>query len=105
MKSHTHVNHSDLSKHIKTVGHLKMSEYMKYTVTPSAAISCGEDNKKLEIKEEEEETLEEDPLSIKMEAENADEIIKHEIEEDIQDTNSDDDKINIIDIVHHEIEI
>ena len=59
---------------------------------------------KLEIKEEEEETLDEDPLSSKIEAENVEETVKQEIEEDIQDTNSDDDRINTIDIVHHKIE-
>ena len=37
--------------------------------------------------------------------ENAKETIKYEIEEDIQDKNSDDDKIDTIDIVHHKIEI
>ncbi len=40
-----------------------------------------------------------------MEAENAVESIKHEIEENFQDTNSDDDRKNTIDIVHHRIEI
>ncbi len=40
-----------------------------------------------------------------MEAENTEETMKYEIEEDFQDTNSDDDRINTIDIVHHKIEI
>ena len=40
-------------------------------------VNCGEDNIKVEIKEEE--TLDEDPLSIKMEAENVEESIKQEI--------------------------
>ena len=58
-----------------------MSESVKNTVAPSASTSfvdCDEANIKLEIKEEEE-TLDEDPLSIKMEAENAKETIKQEI--------------------------
>ena len=83
-----------------------MLESNKNTVTPSPSTSfvdCGEANIKLEVKEEE--TLDEDPLSIKMEAENIAETIKHEIEEDIQDTKSDDDKMNTIDIVENKIEI
>ncbi len=63
---------SDLSKHFTAPGHLKMSESMKNTVTPSPStgfVDCDEANIKLEIKEEKE-TLDEDPLSIKMEAEN-----------------------------------
>ena len=90
----------------KTAGHLKMLESIKTTVTLSASTSfvdCGEANIKLEVKEEE--TLDEDPLSIKMEAENVAETIKHEIEEDIQDTKSDDDRMNTIDIVENKIEI
>ena len=39
-----------------------------------------------------------------MEAENVEETLKHEIEEDIQDKDSDDDRFNTIDIVHHKIE-
>ncbi len=48
------------------------------TVAPSTSTSfvdCGEANIKLEIKEEEE-TLDENPLSIKMEAENVEETVK-----------------------------
>ena len=45
-------------------------------------------------------SLDEDPLSIKMEAKNDEETMKHEIE-DIQGKNSDDDGINTINIVHH----
>ena len=90
-----------------------MLESNKNTVTPSPSTSfvdCGEANIKLEIKEEE--TLDEDPLSIKMEAENVKETIKQEIEEGIQDKdplsseqNSDEDRINNIDIVEHKIEV
>ena len=83
-----------------------MLESNKNTGTPSTSTSfvdCGEANIKLEIKEEEE-TLDEDPLSIKMETENVIETIKHEIEEDIEDKNYDNDRINTIDIVHHKIE-
>ncbi len=85
-----------------------MSESIKKKVTPSPSTSfvdCGEANIKLEIKEEEEETLDEDPLAIKMKAEIVEETIKHEIEEDIQDRDSDDDGINTINIVHHKIEV
>ena len=60
---------------------VQMSESIKNTVTHSAFtnfVDCGEANIKLEI-EEEEETIDEDPLSIKMEAENAEETIKHDI--------------------------
>ena len=39
-----------------------------------------------------------------MKAENVKETIKHEIE-DVQNKNSDYDRINTIDIVHHKIEI
>ena len=90
-----------MSLHNKSAGHLKILESNKNTVTPSPSTSfvdCGEANIKLEIKEEEE-TLYEDPLFIKMEAENAD--------EDIQDKDSDDEYevTNKIDIVHHKIEM
>ena len=64
----------------------------------------GEDNIKTEIKEEE--TLDEDPLSIKMETDNVEETIKQE--EGIQDKDplsceqiSDEDRINTLDIVEH----
>ena len=62
-----------------------MLESTKDTVPPSASTSfvdCVEADIKLEIKEEE--TLEEDPLSINMEAENIEETIKPELEEEIQ---------------------
>ena len=77
-----------------------MSKSIKKTVPPSASTSfvdCGESNIKLEIKEEQ--TLDEDPLSLKMEAEN----VKETIKQDIQD--SDDERINTLDIVEHKIKI
>ena len=58
-------------------------ESAKNTVTPSASTSfvdCGEADVKLEIKEEE--TLDEDPIFIKIEAESVEVIIKEEIEEE-----------------------
>ncbi len=58
-------------------------ESIKNAVIPSASTSfvdCGEANIKLEIKEEE--TIDEDPLSIKIEAE---ETVNHEIEDGIHD--------------------
>ncbi len=73
-----------------------MLESNKNKVTPFASTSfvdCGEANIKLEIKEEE--TLDEDPFSIKLGAENVEESIKHEVEEDIEDTNSVELKIEI----------
>ncbi len=93
---------SELSRHNKSAGHLKLLESNKKAVTLSAStnfVDCVEANIKLEIKEEVE-TIDEDPLSIKMEAENAKETIKYEIEEDIQDKYSDDDRINNIDILN-----
>ncbi len=79
------------------------------TVTPSTSTSfddCDGADFKLEMKEEE--TLDEDPLSIKLEAEDVEIAIKEEIEDRIQNKdscehNSDIDKINTIDIVKHEI--
>ena len=92
-----------------------MSESIKNAVTHSPSTSfvdCGETDIKLGIKEEEEETIDEDPLSIKMEADNVVETIKEELEEEIQDKdslsseqNSDEDRINNIDIVEHKIEV
>ncbi len=65
---------------------------------------------KLEIKEEE--TIDKDPLFIKMEADNVVETIKEELEEEIEDKdplsseqNSDENRINNIDIVEHKIEV
>ena len=77
-----------------------MLESNKNTITPSASTSfvdCGEANIKLEIKGEE--THDEGPLSLKMEAEN----VKETIKQDIQD--SDDERINTLDIVEHKIKI
>ncbi len=90
-----------------------MLESNKNAITPSASTSfvdCGEADIKLEI--EEGETIDEDPLSIKMEADNVVETIKEELEEEIQDQdplsseqNSDEDRINNIDIVEHRIKV
>ncbi len=106
-------SNSDLYKHMKSIGHLKMSESIRNTVPPSASTSfadCGETDIKLEIKEEE--THEEDPLSINMEAENVEETIKPELEEEIQEKDSlsceqkyDEERIDSIDIVQHKIEV
>ena len=77
-----------------------MSESINNTVTPSTSTSfvdCDETNIKLEIKEEE--TICEDPLSIRMEAENAEETIKQEIEDESQD--NDPFLENILDIMKH----
>ena len=91
-------SNSELLQHNKSAGHLKKLESTKNTVPPSASTSfvdCGEADIKLEIKEEE--TLDEDPLSINMEAENVEETIKQEIEEEeIEDKDS-------IDIIQHKI--
>jgi len=91
---------SNLSRHNKSAGHLNILESNKNAITPSASTSfvdCGEDKIKIENKEEE--NLDEDPLSIKMEAEN----VKETIKQDIQD--SDDERINTLDIVEHKIKI
>ena len=103
-------NNSNLSRHNKTAGHLKK---LKTTVPPSASTSfvvCGEADIKLEIKEEE--TFDEDPFSINMEAENVEETMKQEIEEEIEDKDSlscehysDEVIVNFIVIVEHKIEI
>ena len=78
--------HNKSAKHLKKLesvklaGHLKKIESTKNSVSPSASTSfvdCGEADIKLEIKEEE--TLDEDPLSNNMEAENVEETIKQEI--------------------------
>ena len=83
-----------------------MFEFTKNTATTSF-VDCGDTDNKLEIKKEE--TIEEDPLSIKMEAENIEETIKLEIEEEIQKKNSyfeqKSDKIKSIDIMEHKIEV
>ncbi len=65
---------SNLSQHNKTAGHLKKIE------STTSFVDCGEADKKLEIKEEE--TLDEDPISIKIEAESVEVIIKEEIKEE-----------------------
>ena len=98
---------SDLLLHNKAAAHINaslLSNNKVRTSTSTSFVDCGEANIKIEIIEEEE-TIDEDPLSIKMEAIIVEETIKHEIEEDIQDKDSDDDRINTIDIVHHKIEI
>ncbi len=100
-----------LSYHKKSVGHLKMLESTKHTVPSSTSfVDCGKADIKFEIKEEE--TLVEDPLSIKKEAENVEETIKPELEEEIQEKDFlsceqkyDEDRIDSIDIVQHKIEV
>ncbi len=70
--------------HKKSVGHLKKLESDKDKIPHSTSISfvnCFEAEIKLEIKEEE--TLDEDPLSIMVEAENVEETINQEIGEEI----------------------
>ena len=69
-------------------------------------------SKEMKVEVKGEETLEVDPLSIKMEAENVEEIIKQEMEDTVQEEdplsceqNSDEDKINTIDIVENKIEM
>ena len=82
---------------------LSIHKYLHPEVQSNKAI-------KLEIKEEE--THDEDPLSFKTEPENTEETVKQEIKEEIQDKdplsseqNSDEDRINIIDIVEHKIKL
>ena len=84
------------------------------TVTTSASTSfvdCGETNIKIE-EITEEGTLDEDPLSVKKEAENVEETIKQEIEEGNHDKDSlsceyksDGNRIDTINIVQHKIKI
>ena len=78
------ISSSDRSRHKKSAGHLKL-ESNKNKVLPSASTSfvdCGEADVKLEIRGEE--TFDEDPLSINMEAENVKETVNQEIEEECQ---------------------
>ena len=102
-----------MSLHNRTASHLEMFHVSMNTVLPSTStnfVDCGEAHVKLEIKKED--TLDEDPLSINMEAENVEETIEQEIgEEESQDKdslsceqNSDEKMINNIDIVEHKIE-
>ena len=78
----SYYSNSVLSEHKKSAGHLLYLE-LKNKVSPSASTSfvdCGEADVKLEIKEEE--TLDEDPVSIKIEAESVEVIIKEEIKKE-----------------------
>ncbi len=93
-------SNSDLSLHNRTASHLEMLHTSMNTVKPSTSTSfvdCVEAGIKLEIKEEE--TFDEDPLSINIEAENVKETIKQEIEEE-EVVHKD-----CIDIIEHKIEI
>ena len=69
-------------------------------------VDCGEADVKLEIKEEE--NLDDDPLSINMEVENIEEIIKQEESQDKYslscEQNSDEDIANNFDFVENKIE-
>ena len=74
---------SHLSRHKGSAEHLKKLESTKNSVplsTSTSFVDCGEAETKLEIKEEE--TLDTDPLSINMETESVEEIIKEEIKEE-----------------------
>ena len=74
---------SSLSRHNSSPEHLRKFESTKNTV-PSVAstsfVDCGEADIKLEIKEEK--TLDEDPVSIKIEAKSVEVIIKEEIKKE-----------------------
>ena len=74
---------SDLLLHNKAAAHINaslLSNNKVRTSTSTSFVDCGEANIKLEIKEEE--TIDEDPLSINIEAENfEEESVKQEIEE------------------------
>jgi hypothetical protein len=89
---------------IKSAAHLKIRSKDTQSNLESF-VDCGEGIKK-EIKVEE--TLDEDPLSIQIKAEeNIVAQIKEEIDEEDPLTvlqNSGEEGMNIIDIVHHEIE-
>ena len=72
-----------MSLHNRTASHLEMFHVSMNTVLPSTStnfVDCGEVDIKLEIKEEE--TLDEDSISIKIEAESVEVIIKEEIKEE-----------------------
>ncbi len=79
---------SELSRHEKFPIHLKKLESTENTVPPSTSTSFvdfGEADVKPEIKEEEtldEETIDKDPLSSSIEAENIKETLKQEITEE-----------------------
>ena len=85
-----------MSQHNKSAGHLKKLESTENTVptsTSTSFVDCGGANIKLEIKEE---TLDEDPLSINMEAENVKKTLNQEKEEEIEEK-------DCIDIIDHKI--
>ncbi len=89
--------HTNVKKHLKKIESLKDTDHPDASTT---FIGCGEANCKPEIKEEE--TLDEDPLFIKTEAEN-------EKENGIQDKDylhceQNSNEVGI-DIVEHEIEV
>ena len=70
--------------HKKSVGHLKKLESDKNTIPSISFVDCGEADIKLEAIEDEV-TLDEYHLSIKMEADNVEESIKQELGEEIHD--------------------
>ena len=74
---------SSLSRHNSSPEHLRKFESTKNTgpaPVSTSFVDCGEADIKLEIKGEE--TLDEDPISIKIEAESVEVIIKEEIKEE-----------------------
>ena len=101
-------SNSALIYHNKSAKHLKKLESTKNTgnyFASTSFVDCGEADVKLEIKEEE--TLDEDPISINMEAENVEETIKQEIGEEMKDTDylsCEEHSYEDIDIVEHKIE-
>ena len=99
---------SALSYHNKSAKHLMKLKSRKNTgqhFASTSFVDCGEPGVKLEIKEEE--TLDEDPLSINIEAENVEKTIKQEIGEEMKDTDyllCEENSYEDIDIVEHKIE-
>ena len=68
--------------HNESVGHLKKLESKNKDPPPASTsfVDCGEADIKQEIKEED--TLDEDPISVKIEAESVEVIVKEEIKEE-----------------------
>ena len=96
---------TDLTRHRKSAKHLKKIETYCDTTVSISFIDSGKDYVKEEIDQEvENEAVDEDPMFIEIKTENAEEIVKQEIEDSPSYENKDR-KVIITDYVEYKTEV
>ena len=94
-----------MTRHRKSAKHLKNIETSCDSAVSISFIDSGKDYVKEEIDQEvENEAVDEDPMFIEIKTENAEEIVKQEIEDSLSYENEDR-KVNITDYVEYKTEV